>query len=97
MPALGRIGNSAARRVLSGMMLAAGLLFDPHLARGDELDRVREQALVLLNQSRKEHNLPPLVLEAKLSRAAQSHANDMLEAEIFRPLFSRRQNGRRSV
>ena len=83
MPALGRIGSSAARRVLSGMMLAAALLFGPHLARGDDLDRIREQALVLLNQSRKEHNLPPLVLEAKLSKAAQSHANDMLKRKYF--------------
>ena len=83
MLALSHIRRSAARRFLPGMMLAATLLFQPHAARADDLDHIREQALVLLNQSRNEHKLPPLVLEAKLNKAAQAHANDMLKRKYF--------------
>jgi uncharacterized protein YkwD len=83
MLALSRIRRSAARRILPGVMLAAAMLFQPDAARADDLDHIREQALVLLNQSRSEHKLPPLVLEAKLNKAAQAHANDMLKRKYF--------------
>ena len=78
-----RIGGPVARHVLWGMMLAAALLFHPRAASADDLDPIREQALALLNQSRKTHGLPPLVLEAKLNKAAQSHAEDMLKRKYF--------------
>ena len=83
MLALSRIGGPAAKRILWGMMLAVALLFHPHAARADDLDPIREQALALLNQSRKAHDLPPLILEAKLNKAAQGHANDMLKRKYF--------------
>jgi uncharacterized protein YkwD len=83
MPALSRTVRAAASYALSGMMLAAAVLLHPHAGRADDLDRIREQALALVNQSRKEHNLPPLVLEAKLNKAAQAHANDMLKRNYF--------------
>ena len=82
MPALSRTGGSAARRVSSGIVLATALLSQISGAQADDLDRIRERALVLLNQSRKEHKLPPLVLEAKLNNAAQGHASDMLKRNI---------------
>lgn len=71
------------RRAVSAMMLAAALVLQSGGARADELDRIRAQALSLLNQSRKEHNLPPLTLEAKLTQAAQGHAGDMLQRNYF--------------
>lgn len=83
MPALSCMSRPAARRVLSSIMLAAALLFHPHLALADDLAPIREQALALLNQSRKENNLPPLALEAKLNKAAQGHAEDMLKRKYF--------------
>ena len=83
MPALRRTGGSAARRVLSGIVLATALIFQISGAQADDLERIRERALVLLNQSRKEHKLPPLVLEAKLNKAAQGHASDMLKRKYF--------------
>lgn len=83
MPALRRTGGSAARRVLSGIVLVTALIFQISGAQADDLERIREQALVLLNQSRKEHKLPPLVLEAKLNNAAQGHASDMLKRKYF--------------
>ena len=82
MLALSRMG-SAVTFVLWGAMLAALLLSQPRVARADDIDQLREQALILLNQSRKEHNLPPLVLEARLNKAAQGHANDMLKRKYF--------------
>jgi uncharacterized protein YkwD len=46
-------------------------------------DALRWLALELVNKSRAEHNLPPLRLEAKLSLAAQFHADDMLRRDYY--------------
>jgi uncharacterized protein YkwD len=70
-------------RLLFAMMLAAALLFQPGGSRADDLDPIRALALALVNQSRKEHNLPPLALEAKLNKAAQGHASDMLKRNFY--------------
>lgn len=70
-------------RLLSATMLAAALLFQPGGARADDLDALRARALALVNQSRKEKNLPPLALEAKLNKAAQGHASDMLKRNYY--------------
>jgi uncharacterized protein YkwD len=83
MPALSRMRGTAMKRVLSPMLLAAALLFPPGETRADDVDHIRAQALALLNQSRKEHDLPPLTLEAKLNTAAQGHASDMLKRTFF--------------
>lgn len=71
------------KRIVFAMMFAASLFVQPQAARADELDRIRQQALALVNQSRKQQNLPPLVLEAKLNKASQGHAEDMLKRKYF--------------
>jgi uncharacterized protein YkwD len=83
MPARSRMRGSALSHVLAGIMLAVLLLCHPPFARAQGLDHIRAQALTLLNQSRKENNLPPLILEAKLNAAAQAHAEDMLKRHYF--------------
>lgn len=61
-------------------LLVWGLPAGPSLAQivaADDFEAIRAHALDLVNQSRQEHDLPPLVLEDKLNASAQAHADDM--------------------
>jgi uncharacterized protein YkwD len=49
----------------------------------DDIQVVQARALELVNQSRQEHGLPPLKLEDKLNKAAQSHADDMFTRHYY--------------
>lgn len=70
-------------RSLSAAIFAIALLIPADRAQADDLDHIRAQALALVNQSRKEHKLPPLSQEAKLTKAAQGHASDMLKRNYY--------------
>lgn len=83
MCTLSRMRGSAMQRMASALALVLALLVQPGCARADDLDHIRAQALILLNQSRKERDLPPLTLDAKLNKAAQGHAADMLKRNYF--------------
>lgn len=61
--------------VLLAWTASAGLPCRAQIA--DDIAVIRARALELVNQSRLEHNLPPLELEGKLTAAAQAHADDM--------------------
>lgn len=52
-------------------------------AENSSAENLRALALQLVNQSRSEHNLPPLTLETKLTKAAQFHAGDMLKRNYY--------------
>lgn len=50
---------------------------DPYVEFGKNIDVTRENALLLINESRSEFGLEPLVLNQDLSELAQFHADDM--------------------
>jgi uncharacterized protein YkwD len=54
-----------------------------HAAPAEPSDELRQLALELVNESRKEQGLPPLSLEDELTTAAQAHAEDMLRRGYF--------------
>jgi uncharacterized protein YkwD len=49
----------------------------------DDIAVIRARALELVNQSREENGLPPLVLEAMLNASAQAHADDMYARHYY--------------
>jgi uncharacterized protein YkwD len=49
----------------------------------DHITTIQLRALELVNQSRQQHGLPPLMLEDKLSAAAQAHADDMFTRRYY--------------
>ena len=49
----------------------------------DPLDALRNEALAMVNESRKEEDLRPLTLDKALTEAAQRHAEDMLKNGYF--------------
>jgi uncharacterized protein YkwD len=63
---------------LTGLILAA-----PAQGGTASPDTLRMLALQLVNASRKEHKLPPLALDPKLTQAAQSHASDMMRRNYY--------------
>jgi uncharacterized protein YkwD len=69
-------------RFLSAAALAVALCL-PCVARAEDMGHIRAYALELVNQSRKEANLPPLVPDEKLNRMAQAYAQDMLKRNFF--------------
>ena len=57
----------------------------PHQPAGavDQLEELRSQALEMVNESRREHELPSLQKDDALTQAAQGHAEDMLREGYF--------------
>lgn len=70
----------AALALLLGMLAAAG---PARAAEPDRLPALRQQALELVNRSRREAGLDALRLADPLDRAAQAHAADMLRRGYF--------------
>jgi uncharacterized protein YkwD len=68
---------------LPAFAIALAILVSPSAGRETGREALRWLALELVNQSRAAHNLPPLRLEAKLSSAAQFHADDMLRRDYY--------------
>lgn len=64
-------------------VIAAPIVVNSAAARSADLESLRILAADLVNQSRAEHKLPPLQLEGKLTKAAQSHAEDMRERDYY--------------
>ena len=79
------LSGSNRMRVVCLILSLLGLCLAHGAAGAQEmsLDAARKLALDLVNQSRAEHKLPPLKLEAKLSLAAQRHAEDMFKRNYF--------------
>jgi uncharacterized protein YkwD len=48
-----------------------------------DLETLRGAALELLNQDRREHDLPPLELDATLNESSRKHAEDMLRRDYY--------------
>jgi uncharacterized protein YkwD len=67
---------------IAGMLMLASLAA-PSLAQEMSLDDARKLALELVNKSRAEQKLPPLKLEPKLTKAAQTHADDMYKRNFY--------------
>lgn len=76
-----RAGRAVA--AIAALCLAVLLAGRPVAAEELPLTAYRNLALQMVNASRREHNLPPLVLESKLDAAAQAHAADMLKRSYF--------------
>lgn len=56
----------------------------PVAAQDDpKLQQLRSEALALVNSSRKDHGLPPLILGSALNEAAQFHSSDMLKRNYY--------------
>jgi uncharacterized protein YkwD len=51
--------------------------------RKESIRRARDATLCLINRARSRHNLPPLKLNRKLSRAARQHSRDMVRRQYF--------------
>jgi uncharacterized protein YkwD len=68
---------------IAALCLAGLLAVRPVAAEELQLTAYRNLALQMVNASRREHNLPPLVPESKLDAAAQAHAADMLKRSYF--------------
>jgi uncharacterized protein YkwD len=64
--------------------VAGGVLSRSLLRSGAASSRATQaQVLVLFNQQRAAHGLQPLTIDAKLTRAADSHSDDMLRRGYF--------------
>lgn len=70
-------------RFIAVSALAVLMLINPRPAGAQDMTHIRAHALELVNQSRKEANLPPLVAEDKLTRMAQAYAEEMLKRKFF--------------
>ena len=53
------------------------------VSAADPIEELRNEALAMVNQSRKEEGLPALRLDNALTEAAQRHAEDMLKNGYF--------------
>ncbi len=51
--------------------------------RSDNLDRVRDATLCLLNAERQKHGLTPLVVNERLTKAAQAYSRKMVREHFF--------------
>jgi uncharacterized protein YkwD len=49
----------------------------------DDIETIQARALELVNQSRQEHDLPPLAPEGRLNESAQAHADDMFTRHYY--------------
>lgn len=81
---LRRIGIAVA--CLAAWLAAVSPLTAQEISKqrvADDNAPMRTRALDLVNQARAEQGLPPLVLERKLSAAAQGHADDMLMRRYY--------------
>jgi uncharacterized protein YkwD len=92
-PPAGRNRMSLRRWSPGGLRLAVALLAwgaaaGPSFAQtapppADDLETIQARALTLVNQTRQEHDLPPLTLEGKLNVSAQAHADDMFTRRYY--------------
>ena len=76
------LGLRQGAGLIAGMLMSC-LLAAPSLAQAMSLDAARKLALELVNKSRAEQKLPPLKLEPKLTKAAQTHADDMYKRNFY--------------
>jgi len=74
-----------ARFLPIGLVSALVLLssVEPAKAQTPDMEPLRALALELVNTSRDAEDLPALQLESKLTKAAQSHADDMLARDFY--------------
>jgi uncharacterized protein YkwD len=75
-------GRAAILAVAAGCLLSMFASW-PASAQETGTEQLRNLALELVNKDRAANNLPALRLEAKLTKAAQSHADDMLRRDYY--------------
>jgi uncharacterized protein YkwD len=83
---LKRSPNKAVFAFLPRMVLCGLALIAPFAAcaqESPEAEKLRARSLELVNKSRAEQKLPPLVIDAKANEAARAHAADMLKRGFF--------------
>ncbi|UEM01829.1 CAP domain-containing protein [Skermanella rosea] len=78
-PATRRLAATAAAALLACLIAVRAA---SGMETGD-LATLRTAALDLLNQDRREHDLPPLALDDTLNESAQNHAEDMLRRGYY--------------
>lgn len=77
-------GSASAQRTGHKHHRAVGACSSSHAdVRPGSVWRSRDATLCLLNRVRSRHGLPPLRLNAKLSRAARRHSHDMVRHRYF--------------
>ena len=64
-------------------LLALATISPAIAAETGDLERLRSEALELVNEDRAEYGLEPLELTESLNEAAQNHAEDMIEREYY--------------
>ncbi|MEJ8572762.1 CAP domain-containing protein [Microbaculum marinum] len=69
--------------LLAACCLLAGLALPAHSRVPDGLEALRDYSLELVNRARRDAGRSPLELGAELDKAAQAHADDMLERDYY--------------
>ena len=74
---------AAAWRSLLTTAVLVGIVNSSSAAEPGDLPELRSKALELVNEAREKHGLPDLQPRPELDRAAQAHAEDMLNRNYF--------------
>ena len=79
----GQAKFAAAWRSLLITAVLVGIVNSSSAAEPGDLPELRSKALELVNEAREQHGLPALQSRPELDRAAQAHAEDMLNRNYF--------------
>ena len=79
----GQAKFAAAWRSLLITPVLFGIVNSSSAAETGDLPELRSKALEVVNEAREQHGLPPLQSRPELDRAAQAHAEDMLNRNYF--------------
>jgi uncharacterized protein YkwD len=79
----GQTKFAAAWRSLLTMAFLVSIVNSSSAAEPGDLPELRSKALELVNEAREQHGLPALQSRPELDRAAQAHAEDMLNRSYF--------------
>src|SRR5512134_3199673 len=79
----GQAKFAAAWRSLLITAVLVGIINSSSAAEPGDLTKLRSEALELVNEAREQHGLPDLQPRPELDRAAQAHAEDMLDRYYF--------------
>jgi uncharacterized protein YkwD len=89
---------AAAWRSLLATAALVGIVNSSSATEHADLSELRSKALKLVNEAREQHGLPALQSRPELDRAAQAHAEDMLnQPQLFRSRLAGRENGVRPL
>lgn len=77
------VARLAAGLALAGLVAACASAPVSVSASPSNIETLRVYSLSLVNQERAKAGLPPLILDAKLTKAAQAHADDMRRRNYY--------------